>query len=426
MKARSALFLIGLMPVLAGAPAGAIEDAETAQERLRGLENSRKADADRAAALAAAAREQRAALDDLALKMITVAKAVREADSRTLALEDELTALEADAAAQENRLRTLAGQQYWVLAALQRMARRPPESLLVQPLSSEQMVRGGILLRASLPAIDERVTRFRDELAALSAARAAITRQKKVLSRMAQDRQREKDRLNALIAEKESLYSQTLAERQAAQARADRLAKDATDLRALIDALERDAALEQERLAREAAELERRQKVRAAEEARQEAAEKQRRADQIAKAEARTQKSSGIIEGATLLPVSGKVLQSFGTGSKTALTHKGIVLESVPAAAVVAPHDGKVVFAGPFRAYGQLLIIEHGHGYHTLVAGLGRIDVAVGQWVLAGEPVGEMENPEIGRPTIYVELRRDGKPIDPLPNLAKRKTKAPG
>jgi septal ring factor EnvC (AmiA/AmiB activator) len=92
---------------------------------------------------------------------------------------------------------------------------------------------------------------------------------------------------------------------------------------------------------------------------------------------------------------------------------------------VIAPHDGKVVFAGPFRDYGLLLIIDHGEGYHTLLAGLGRIDASVSQWVLAGEPVGQMGPERAGsarasKPRLYIELRHDGRSINPLPWLAGR------
>ena len=90
---------------------------------------------------------------------------------------------------------------------------------------------------------------------------------------------------------------------------------------------------------------------------------------------------------------------------------------------MIAPFDGVVAFAGAFRGYGQLLIIEHSEGYHTLLAGLGRVDGEVGQRVLAGEPVGVMATSETdGAPSssLYVELRRDGQPINPLPWLADR------
>ena len=85
-----------------------------------------------------------------------------------------------------------------------------------------------------------------------------------------------------------------------------------------------------------------------------------------------------------------------------------------------------MVFAGAFKGYGQLLIIEHGEGYHSLLAGLSRIDNTIGQQVLSGEPAGIMGNPKKGPPILYVELRRNGQPINPLPWLAARKSKVNG
>ncbi|WP_245986647.1 murein hydrolase activator EnvC family protein [Azospirillum thermophilum] len=77
----------------------------------------------------------------------------------------------------------------------------------------------------------------------------------------------------------------------------------------------------------------------------------------------------------------------------------------------MAPQAGSIMFAGPFKGYGQILIVEHGNGYHSLIAGLGRIDTAVGKRVAAGEPVGLM--PADGSPDLYFELRRNGQPINP-------------
>ncbi|MCK5167881.1 MAG: peptidoglycan DD-metalloendopeptidase family protein, partial [Rhodospirillaceae bacterium] len=94
-------------------------------------------------------------------------------------------------------------------------------------------------------------------------------------------------------------------------------------------------------------------------------------------------------------------------------------------AQVISPFDGKVVFSGPFRGYGQLLIIDHGEGYHSLLAGLGRIDAILGNPVLAGEPVAVM-NKTGEQPGLYVEFRRDNKPVNPLPWLVQRKGKNQG
>jgi septal ring factor EnvC (AmiA/AmiB activator) len=139
-------------------------------------------------------------------------------------------------------------------------------------------------------------------------------------------------------------------------------------------------------------------------------------------------------------PVAGSLATRYGEAAGSAedpsSRAKGITITTRGGAQVVAPFDGVVAFAGPFRGYGQLLIIEHSEGYHTLLAGMGHIDAVVGARVLAGEPVGVMENaPEksgetagerAGSPSLYVELRRDGQPINPLPWLASAAGKKSG
>ena len=96
-----------------------------------------------------------------------------------------------------------------------------------------------------------------------------------------------------------------------------------------------------------------------------------------------------------------------------------------PGAQAVAPYDGQVVFAGPFRGYGRILIIEHRDGYHSLIVGLARIDAKVKQWVLAGEPVGTVgarEAQDAPGAQLYVEIRHQGRPIDPANWFLPRKS----
>ena len=118
----------------------------------------------------------------------------------------------------------------------------------------------------------------------------------------------------------------------------------------------------------------------------------------------------------------GDVKSLFGQTGTGGLTHKGVTISVMSEAQVIAPYEGRVAFPGPFRGYGRLLIIEHGAGYHTLLAGMGRIDVIVGQWLLGGEPVGIMDRIQTKnkglKPSLYIELRRGGQPINPLPWLA--------
>ena len=125
------------------------------------------------------------------------------------------------------------------------------------------------------------------------------------------------------------------------------------------------------------------------------------------------------------MPARGRIVERFGAVTESGRS-KGITIETRADAQVVTPYDGEVVFAGPFRGYGQLLIIQHGEGYHTLLAGFSRIDSVLGQWLLAGEPVGVMGRGSNGNPALYVELRRNGDAINPLPWLAASDRKVSG
>jgi len=121
------------------------------------------------------------------------------------------------------------------------------------------------------------------------------------------------------------------------------------------------------------------------------------------------------------LPAQGRRVLSFGERTQYGAASKGTVLETRQGAQITSPCDGWVVYAGEFRSYGQLLIINAGDGYHVLLAGMSQIDVAPGQFVLASEPVGTMssaargQGASIGSPVLYVEFRKDGRPIDPDP-----------
>ncbi|MCG8545958.1 MAG: peptidoglycan DD-metalloendopeptidase family protein, partial [Alphaproteobacteria bacterium] len=126
------------------------------------------------------------------------------------------------------------------------------------------------------------------------------------------------------------------------------------------------------------------------------------------------------------MPVRGKIVQLYGAADGFGQMSKGIRVETLPNAQVVAPSDGSIMFAGEFRGYGLLLIISHGESYHTLLAGMSEIYGTVGQSVLAGEPVGQMGASQGERPTLYVELRRGGEPINPQPWMAANNGKVSG
>jgi septal ring factor EnvC (AmiA/AmiB activator) len=119
-------------------------------------------------------------------------------------------------------------------------------------------------------------------------------------------------------------------------------------------------------------------------------------------------------------PAAGSVALRFGQTNEIGAASQGQTLAALGNGVVVAPFDGQVDYVGPFRGYGTILIIDHGGGYHSVLAGLGRVDAKIGEWVVAGEPVGALPDP--AKPddsaTVYFELRQDGRPVDPQLSLA--------
>jgi septal ring factor EnvC (AmiA/AmiB activator) len=136
--------------------------------------------------------------------------------------------------------------------------------------------------------------------------------------------------------------------------------------------------------------------------------------------------------GVVPIPVNGVKIRDFGTSDGLGGTERGISIATRPGAQVTSPCDGWVVYAGPFRSYGQLLILNAGGGYHVVLAGMDRISVGIGQFVLTGEPVAVMGSgtaqvaaaSSIGtsQPVLYVEFRKDGTPVDSGPWWAKKES----
>jgi murein hydrolase activator len=130
------------------------------------------------------------------------------------------------------------------------------------------------------------------------------------------------------------------------------------------------------------------------------------------------------LRGRMHLPVNGVRIREFGGSDGLGGTQKGLSIAARPGGEITTPCDGWVVYAGPFRSYGQLLILNAGGGYHVLLAGMERISVDLGQFVLTGEPVAVMGGGSQAsltgvagpkQPVLYVEFRKDGAPIDPSP-----------
>lgn len=392
--------------VLAALAAGAAF-AQTA-EKLRAVEREVRqgqSQADRLAGEAASLDRQAIAIRT---ETVARARAAQDLETRISHLEEALAEMEASEAEIMGRLAAERASLARTLAGLQRIALQPPEAVMIEPAAPVTIVRSAILLGVAVPAIEARVGSIRQELDQLRLLREDILVQRDELRRAGEALAAEQARLEALMAEKAALARSAEAEQRATLARVSALAAQARDLRELLARL---AAPPAPKLAIVPPPAPERPPADAP------AAEPvvvrpgpDRPADLRPFPAARASLTQ---------PARGRLVGRFGEAAAgDGVYGKGITIEARPGAQVVAPYDGQVVFRGPFRGYGEILIIEHAGGYHTLLAGLGRCDVAVGQWLLAGEPVGTMGPATGGSPRLYVELRRGGQPIDPLPWLA--------
>jgi septal ring factor EnvC (AmiA/AmiB activator) len=279
-----------------------------------------------------------------------------------------------------------------------------------------------------VPGIQQSAGHLQKELVELYRVRSEIMTQRERVAAGAAELVEKHKTLQALSARKSTQQLALAARSQEAEQRVAKLSQEAADLRELFAKLAEEKTrreAEEKRIAEQRAKEER---ERASNDGLLPAAPTTGRivlkpppgVEPIAPAtlDSSSGKSFAQARGSMPYPVIGKLTSKYGEAADEGVMSKGIIITSRPESPVVAPFDGVVAFAGPFRGYGLLLIIEHSEGYHSLLAGMGRIDSAVGQRVLAGEPVGVMDSGE--STSLYLELRRDGQPINPLPWLAAR------
>ena len=361
----------------------------------------------------AAIRADRAALN----------KALLDTTARTQAgeqklgeLEKRLALLQSSEAAIRRSLDSRRSLIAEVLAALQRIGRRPPPAVLVRPEDILDAVRASMLLGAVVPDLRQEVEILGTDLAELVRLRNGIAGEKTNIGAEMEQLAAERQRLAALVEARREREAAAAKDVEAQKALGDQLAGRARSMRDFVEKIEKEISVANKAAdaARQAIEQEtREQRERMTALAFKDPA---RLAPKIAFADAR---------GLLSLPVAGSRLRGFGDPDGAGGTTRGISLETRPGALVSAPSDAWVVYAGPFRSFGQLLILNAGGGYYILLAGMQRIDVALNQFVLAGEPVAVMgETSEAaattvgvgtGQPVLYIEFRKDGVSVDPGP-----------
>ncbi|MBX9863819.1 MAG: peptidoglycan DD-metalloendopeptidase family protein [Hyphomicrobium sp.] len=468
----------------AATPQSAESVSKTRDRQQHELEAKEKRDRELQSDLARLSEDRR----EINARLVETAARVQASEEKMTAVEDRLAGFERQEKAIRDSLAKEHGKISGLLAALQRMGRNPPPVIITRREDALRMVRSAMLIGVAFPGLKEEAKALSTKLTELVSIMTRIRRDGETL-------RAEREKLNAVQAQLASLLEtkkQTLAERQTelrqVRESAAEISKNVSDLSELISKLSQQVntapampQMERENrdqvvavlppsaappaapvqpapsgpaVARDAA-----VSVPPAAAAPQEKTEEVALLTPSAPPAAPEPPSSSIVElaptsaglmpgnpdrirpaiafqnakGKLSLPARGRRVLGFGEKTQYGGTSKGMVIETRYSARVTSPCDGWVVYAGEFRSYGQLLIINAGGGYHVLVAGLSRMDVGPGQFVLAAEPIGTMSGaprtaqlatestdtsqsaPHSSAPVLYIEFRKDGQPIDSNP-----------
>jgi murein hydrolase activator len=347
-------------------------------------------------------------------QIIETAARVTEVEERAAQTQERLDVLDEKEQALRTSLQQRRGLIAEVLAALQRIGRQTPPALMIRAEDALQSVRSAMMLGAVLPEMRHQAEVLATDLAELVRLRKQIADERGQLARdllvLVDDRQR----LSLFVDERQKRLVE--AERALGEERqhAAELAVQAENLNQLIVKLEQGlgSAARSARAAARASEDKKGSGIRPDFAALKDPG---RLSPAISFASAK---------GMLPLPVNGARIREFGAPDGVGGTEKGVSIAARPGGQITAPCDGWVVYAGPFRNYGQLLILNAGGGYHVLLAGMEHISVDLGQFVVTGEPVAVMGSEAqstaakaggTSQPVLYVEFRKDGIPVDPGP-----------
>ncbi len=376
-----ALLVLGIC--LAATPAIiAPASANEIENRLKAVQQDLDKSREKRANLDKAARKAAAELRAVKRQGVNLARKMHRHSADADRIEAQLNSLEERERTKTEKMQQRKTQLSVTLAALQRLARMPTATLVAVPQSTDKTIRTAILLRAAVPELQRDAMSLGDDLRALTSLRDQISADKVALTDSLARLKAERKSLAALTSNKFKLLKNMKSAERAAAQKAARLSARASNLRELLEKL----SIRQNRFA------------------------------------LRAPGSAPV----ALIPAPGRVVTTFGAKMPNGTLSKGVFVVTRPSAAVVAPIPGRVVFAGQFRGYGNLVILELRDKGHALISGMSRINAQVGDDVLVGEPLGEMTPSTGTAPKLYFELRRRGRPINPMPSDTARRNKVSG
>ncbi len=413
MKQICSLFTCSVVVFALAMPVRAQEvDPVAKAEELKALQETAEQSIAHQQELEAAILAEVNAQEDLSKKLVTVAADMRGAEWRAVSAIEKQKSLQKEKAELTLALAVQQDELSGILAGLQSLERDPPPALVASPGDVLDALRGAMLFGTVVPELRDAALALRGKLEALAAIDLKLSEEAKIEQDAFASLSEHRNELGKLLADKQKALQKSESDLISEQDRARAIAGQAQSTRELIMKL---------LAAREvAAGLERRAE-----------------AERLAVAKAEEERLRKLAElpisaarGKLALPVAGRVIREFGADTGLGHALDGIVIAGAPAAMVTTPVKGRIEFAGPFRSYGAMVIVNAGEGHLVLLSGLAGLLVQAGQDVLAGEPVGDMADLATstaqaaavandlttdGMPVLYVEFRKNGDPVDPAP-----------
>lgn len=408
-----------VLPALAGIAAG--EQLPAGSPQLRQIENQIDAAKQRGKAIESTIDSVVNESNALSERLVSMAARIQAREAKVTAGEEKLSQLDLEERALADQLKRRRKTLGHLLAGLQRLEQDPPPALIVKPDDALAALRGAMLLGAIVPELKAEASAVTRSLNKLTSLRAAIIRERKNLEANIVRLADERSEIEDLLVQKTALEARAREELNITRRRETVLISKAETVRQLMADLEKKR-VEEKRAAKEAetarlAKLEEQQRI--VEEKKK--LEEERRIAALMRPKLKFSRAKGQLN----YPVQGERVSNYGSRNTDGSASEGLSLATRGMAQVTSPVDGKIEFAGEFRSFGNLLIINAGEGYYVLLAGLGEITISAGELIMAGAPVGTMgakaalggtgSRPGDSRPVLYVEFRRNDKSIDPRP-----------
>lgn len=365
------------------------KDALTALEREIEVEKSRQKELDSKASTI------QSDLSSLKKDLVKTASQVQKHEKDLRTTEQKIAELSTQKSKLDEDLGKDRAQMAELITALGRIQRVPPQALIARPGAPEETAQAATLLSAILPVLNKRAEDLRQKLEALEEVERNLTDNRDKLAKTSEKLKTAQNNVESLMGARVKAYQQTKKELEDQAKVVQSISKEAADFRDLIDKIEAKNKTLRDMAGKATG------------------AAPSKAPARKAKADLAMATADLPSLGSSQLPLSGIVRVRYGEVDEIGAASEGIKIEGRTGALIVAPMGGIVRYAGEFKKYGNIVLIEHKKNYHSLIAGLGRIDTFVGQSVDSGEPIGILGNSSGGRPVMYYELRYKGQPINP-------------